>query len=403
MKFEYKAKKQDGGIQKGTVTAKDQHTAMEMLKNKGLEPFYFEEQTSTSKLEESLTKLMTWVSAKDMVVFSRQLAVLIESRVPIVRALKTISQQTENPTLRIIAKNMAKNVEQGDSLSEAMTKNSKYFDQFFISVVKSGEASGDLLNSLRYLADHIESDYELKRKVQGAMTYPAFILVAFAGIFLFLTIKVLPQLTEILKESDVDLPWTTQIVIKVSDFMEANWVLVLILFFGVVGFLVYYFKSDLGKRNWDTLILKVPVIGKLVRYSYIVRFSENLGVLMSQGVSIVKSLGIMAEIMGNEIYRDIMIKIRTSVEKGQSMTDAMYDDEEAFPLMVPYMIKIGEDTGRTSQILKNIETFYKREVNNMTENMTAIIEPFLIIILGIGTGVLVASIIMPIYDMAGSI
>ncbi|MBD3244571.1 MAG: hypothetical protein GF335_01110 [Candidatus Moranbacteria bacterium] len=403
MKFRYKAKKQDGGVETGSISADNKNAAIDKLKAKGKEPFFMEEDITLDQFSEKLTNLINRVTDKDLTVFSRQLAVLIESRIPIVRALKTIGEQTENPALRNVANKMARNIEQGDSLSEALQKNSQHFDNFFISVVKSGEASGNLKDSLIYLADHIESEYELKRKIKGAMTYPVFILVAFAGIFFFLSVKVLPQLTEILQDSDVALPWTTRVIIKISNFMSANWILVLVLSLLSVAALIYYFKSDLGKRNFDTLILKIPIIGKLVQYSYVVRFSENLGVLLSQGVTIVKSLSIMAEIMGNEIYRDIMIKVKSSVEKGKSMTDAMYDEEQAFPLMVPYMIKIGEETGRVSQILKNIETFYKREVDNMTENMTAIIEPFLIIILGIGTGVLVAAIIMPIYDMAGAL
>ncbi|MBD3300539.1 MAG: hypothetical protein GF347_04255 [Candidatus Moranbacteria bacterium] len=403
MKFKYKAKKQDGGVQTGTVTATTQEKAFEALKSKGLQPFSLEEDTGGGALMERLNALFGMVRAKDLVIFSRQLAVLIESRVPIIRALKTISEQTENATLRTICRNMARNVEDGDALSDALEKNSKYFDNFFISVVRSGEASGDLVNSLSYLADHVESSYELKRKIQGAMTYPFVVLLAFAGVFFFLSVKVLPDLTGIIKESGVTLPWTTQVIIAVSDFMSANWLLVLIVSFAMVFALIVYFRTETGKRYYDFLIIKIPIIGKMVRYAYIVRFSENLGVLLSQGVTIVKSLSIMAQIMENEYYRDLMVRIMSSVKKGNSMTEPMFVDELTFPVMVPQMIKIGEDTGRIPQILKNIEKFYDRELNNMTENMTAIIEPILIVLLGGGTAILVAAVIMPIYDMASSI
>ena len=248
----------------------------------------------------------------------------------------------------------------------------------------------------------MEKAYELQRKIKSAMMYPGVILTAFAAIFFFLTVKVLPQLTTILKESDVDLPWTTRTIIIISDFMAANWLAVLIAFIGLMIGLIYYFRTEAGKENMDMIALKIPIIGTVVQYSYIALFAENLGVLLKEGVSIVKSLRIMSEVMGNVVYRRLMVKIMKEVEKGRSMASGMTEDEEVFPKMVPQMIKIGEEAGRTSEILENIENFYTKEVNNLTENLTAIIEPLLIIVLGVGTGILVAAIIMPIYDMAGS-
>jgi type IV pilus assembly protein PilC len=205
-----------------------------------------------------------------------------------------------------------------------------------------------------------------------------------------------------LTESGVALPWTTKLIIWLSDFMKAHWVITLAMILITIGTFFYYSRTKAGKKQFDTLIFRIPVIGTVIRFAYIARFAENLRVLLTEGISLVKALDIMAAVMDNEVYRILLLRIMKNVEKGKSMTEAMLEDEQAFPRMVSQMIKIGEDSGRTTEILENIENFYTKEVNNMTENMTTLIEPLLIVILGLGTGILVVAIIMPIYDMAGA-
>jgi type IV pilus assembly protein PilC len=405
MEFQYKAKNEHGNVQAGKVKAADEAMALDILKQNNLDVFSIKpiKEKKAGFSAEGLTGMLNAVSEKDIVIFSRQLSVLIQSNIPIVRALGTLSEQTSNPKMVLICKKMGKMVEEGSSFSEALNAYPKQFDNFYVSVVKSGETSGNLQRSLNYLADHVEKDYELKRKVKGAMMYPAVIIFAFCGVFFFLTVKVLPQLTDILKESEVELPWTTKIVITVSDFMSTNWMTVLVMIAAAVVGMIYYFKSEDGKKNLDLILFKSPLIGVLIRYVYITRFAENLRVLLEEGVSIVKAFAIMAEVMDNVIYRGLIVKIMREVEKGKSMTEPMLEEEEAFPRMVPQMLKIGEETGDTVKILKNIENFYGKEVDNITNNLTTIIEPILIIILGVGTGLLVGAIMMPIYDMASAI
>lgn len=401
MDFQYKARNIRGGVQVGIVKAADRTAAIDVLKKNNLDVFYLEAAAAKS-LGSYLSMLGSMVSEKDLVIFSRQLAVLIESNLPIIRALRTIGEQTSSPGMANICRSMATSVEEGNSFSYALERFPKQFDKFYSSVVKSGETSGSLQNSLQYLADHLEKSYELKRKIKGALMYPASILLAFVAIFFFLMVKVLPQLTDVLKESGVPLPWTTQIVIATSDFMEDRWWVVLLVMIGIGGGLFAYMRTGEGKKSLDAIVLGFPVIGVLVQYAYITRFAENLRVLLHQGVSIVESFRIMSEVMDNDIYRRVMISMLKSVEKGKSMTEGMMEDERAFPKMIPQMIRVGEEAGRTEDILKTIENFYSKEVDNMTNNMTTLIEPLLIMVLGVGAGVLVAAIIMPIYDMAGS-
>lgn len=402
MDFNYKARNAQGSIQTGVVKASDESAALDILKKNNLDVFYLEE-TAAKGLSAQFLQFINRVSAKDKIVFSRQLSVLIQSNVPIIRALKTLAGQTSNQAMREICLNMANAVEEGDPFSEALDKHPKIFNKFYVSVVKTGETSGNLKRSLNYLADHLEKDYELKRKIKAAMMYPAIILTAFVAIFLFLTVKVLPQLTEILKESGVELPWTTRVIITTSDFMSAHWILIVILLLGGVGGLIYAIRTERGKNHFDAIILRIPIIGEVIQFAYVARFAENLKVLLEEGVSIVRALGVLAEVMDNQIYQQLILRIQKNVEKGKSMADAMMGDERAFPPMVPQMIKVGEEAGRTTEVLGNIERFYTREVNTITENMTTIIEPILIIVLGAGTGILVAAIIMPIYDMAGAL
>ena len=385
----------------GVVKASDGGAAMDVLRKNNLDVFYLEPMASTS-LSAKFAAILSRISQKDLVIFSRQLSVLISSNLPIIRALRIIGDQTTNRSLADICRSIAMDVEGGSSFSAALEKFPRQFDRLYSSVVRAGETSGNLQQSLDYLADHLEKAYELQRKIKGALMYPGFVLLAFVAIFFFLSVKVLPQLTDIIKESGVALPWTTKVVIVISDFMEKNWWIVLIMIVFGVGGTIYYFRTDEGRKNFDTMILSFPVIGVLIRYAYIARFAENLKMLLKQGVSIIDSFKIMADVMDNEIYRRIILKMMQSVERGKSMTESMYEDERAFPRMIPQMIKIGEEAGRTVEILDNIDNFYTREVDNMASNMTSLIEPLLIMVLGVGAGILVAAIIMPIYDMASS-
>ena len=385
----------------GVVKASDGGAAMDVLRKNNLDVFYLEPMASTS-LSAKFAAILSRISQKDLVIFSRQLSVLISSNLPIIRALRIIGDQTPNRSLADICRSISMDVEGGSSFSAALEKFPRQFDRLYSSVVRAGETSGNLQQSLDYLADHLEKAYELQRKIKGALMYPGFVLLAFVAIFFFLSVKVLPQLTDIIKESGVALPWTTKVVIVISDFMEKNWWIVLIMIVFGVGGTIYYFRTDEGRKNFDTMILSFPVIGVLIRYAYIARFAENLKMLLKQGVSIIDSFKIMADVMDNEIYRRIILKMMQSVERGKSMTESMYEDERAFPRMIPQMIKIGEEAGRTVEILDNIDNFYTREVDNMASNMTSLIEPLLIMVLGVGAGILVAAIIMPIYDMASS-
>jgi type IV pilus assembly protein PilC len=402
MDFKYKAKNLQGGVQTGVVKAADQTAAMDVLAKNNLDVFMIEPVRLIGGISLILSNFFNRISPKDLVIFSRQLSVLIKSNVSVIKSLKIISEQTESGGMKNVCVQMATAVEEGKSLADAVALFPKQFDNFFASVIRSGETSGNLEHSLIYLADHVERAYELKRKIKGAMMYPVAILTAFCGIFFFLMVKVLPQLTDILTESGVALPWTTKLIIWLSDFMKAHWVITLAMILITIGTFFYYSRTKAGKKQFDTLIFRIPVIGTVIRFAYIARFAENLRVLLTEGISLVKALDIMAAVMDNEVYRILLLRIMKNVEKGKSMTEAMLEDEQAFPRMVSQMIKIGEDSGRTTEILENIENFYTKEVNNMTENMTTLIEPLLIVILGLGTGILVVAIIMPIYDMAGA-
>jgi len=340
---------------------------------------------------------------KEIVAFLRELSILIASRVPLVRALNIVEAQTEDEGIKRIAKDMGRKVEGGGSLSEAMEEFPNQFSALYIYVVRAGEASGRLDKVLEYLATHREKGFELRRKLQGALIYPIFILLAFAGVFTFLMVFVMPSLSKTLSESGVPLPWTTQTILAMSNFIVNYWYVVLSLVAAMATGFVYYTRTNEGGRQMDIIKLKIPVFKTVMLYMYVNRFSENLGLLLKESVPITRSLAITGRIMDNHIYYNIAMDCVNEVQKGKTISGVLAKEREYFPPIASQILRIGEEAGQTSMALEKISEYYEKEVNNITQNITALIEPFLILMLGVGTGILVASVIMPIYNMAGSL
>lgn len=339
---------------------------------------------------------------KEIVAFMRELSILVEARVPLVRALNTIKNQSYGTGIVDIATNLEKKVEGGGSLSEGLEDFPQYFSGLYINVIRAGEASGRLERVLNYLADYREKRFELKRKISGALIYPLVILVSFAGVFAFLMFFVMPTLSKTLTESGVKLPWTTKFVIGLSDFFGTNWPILIIIIVGIVSGVVYYSRTDEGTRQWDLIKLKIPIIGQLLQFMYMNRFADNLGLLLRESVPITRSLEITAGIMGNYVYQNVLIECINEVQRGKSISGVL-SKSKYFPSIVYQILRVGEEAGKTSETLTKIAEYYAKEVDNMTQNMTTLIEPVLILLLGAGTAVIVASVIMPIYNMAGSL
>jgi len=399
MKFQYKAKNQLGKIQNGVVVAADESKAEHLLSESGLVIISLEKQD-----ENILNKLNPFgksVSNKDLVLFSRQLSTLISARVPIIQSLRILQDQIVSKYLLSIVDDLIAAVQNGESLSSAMAKHDNVFGTVYVNLVMSGEASGSLDKSLVYLADQLEKDYELRGKVKSAMTYPVFVLVALVGIALLMFKFVLPNLTSVLQEQGGTLPPVTVAIIDFSAFFNVYWWLCILVVAGAIFGVRFYINTTAGRYQWDNIKIKLPIIGDIFQKIYLSRFARNLSTLVIGGIPIMKALEITAQIVNNVIYRDIILSAVIQIQGGKSISEGLSGHPE-FPSIVTQMVKVGEQTAQLDEIMGKLASFYEKEVDAKVSTLTTLLEPMIMIILGIGVGVLVAGILMPIYNLAST-
>jgi len=401
MKFAFKAKDTDGIIREGVVEAESRDAAGILLQKNGLLPISVREEGSQYAFLKDLSRAWNGVSVKELVSFFRQLTVLIEAKVPVTSSLLSIAEETSNSYFRIVLKEIKDDVDDGMALSEAFSKHKDIFSPLVVNLIKAGEVSGGLQQSIGFVADNLEKDYELVAKIKSALYYPAFV-IGVAGIIGFLVVAfIVPQITVILKDFGSALPWYTVVIMNVSDFLAAYWWIVILLVVGLVGAFVYYIRTPDGSRTWDEQIFAIPIAGRIAQYIFIARFAENLGILLDGGIPIVRSLSIVSDIVGNQRFQVVISEATEEVRKGGNMSTALFRAKEV-PHLVSQMVKIGEESGAVSGILKNVAAFYTRETDNMTRNLTTLLEPILIVVLGIGVAILVVGILLPIYNVVGN-
>jgi len=395
--FKYSAEDQNGKNRRGTLVGLSESEAFSRIRKRDLNPI--EVLDITDSFEGKFSLLISPIKTKDLVIFSRQFSVMISASVTVSESLLILVDQTDNLSLKNMISEIAFEVDSGSFLSDAFAKRPKIFSDFFINIIRSGESSGKLDEVLNYLADEMEKSYDMAAKIKGAMIYPIFILVALVGVAIVLMLYVIPNLTSMLTESGAELPFATRIVIGVSTFLQHYIILILVFFIGL-GFLIrLYLKTYGGKRNVDILKLKMPVFGKLFQYIYLMRFTRSLATLLKGGVTITRSLEITAEVVGNTIYRELILETLEAINDGNSLAVVM-DNSSYIPKMVPQMIAVGEKTGKIDIVLDRITEFYSRESSNMLDNLSKLMEPLIMVVMGIGVGIMVAAIILPMYNMA---
>ncbi len=398
MKFKYKAITISGNEQLGKIEASTKDKAIELLQKHRLvivsiEPI--KEMFSFSRFFSGIRK----VNNKKIVMFSKELSILLSSGVSLVEALRIQYEQEESAYFKEQIFAITSMVDDGDTFSSALAHFPNTFSDFFINIVKSGEVSGKMQESLLHLADYVEGNYMLTAKVKNAMLYPAVIMLGFCAVGIAMMVFVVPQLVGIFRESNVELPLPTRILIAVSDFLTNNFLLfVLIVVVGGYLFKVYS-KTARGKEKIDTLILVMPPFKELFRKFYLARFTDNLAMLIGSGVPIINALQISGDVAGNEVYKKIIYSSVDEVKIGGSIAYAFERSDYVSP-MVSKMLKIGERTGKLEVVLKDVADFYSKEVDIAVDGLTSIIEPILILVLGAGVAVLVAAILMPIYQMS---
>ncbi|MDO8667509.1 MAG: type II secretion system F family protein [bacterium] len=396
--YKYKAYTEDKKLQVGMVEANSRDYVEEILKEKGFSIVSISEVPTSKGIN---LAFLNRVKGKDIVIFSRQFSVLISANVAMVQSLKILIEQTENITLKMIVSEIADEVDAGSPLSEALAKRPKVFSSFYVSVVKSGETSGKLDEVLSYLADEMEKDYDMMSKIKGAMIYPIFVLCSLAVVGVVMMIFVVPKLTSILTESGTELPITTRILIGTSGFMANYWWLIIAIAGGLFFGIKFYTKRPSGRRQFDFIKLKLPIFGHLFQLIYLVRFTRSMNTLIVGGVTISNSLKVASEVVGNKVYQELIEKTIKEVEDGNSIS-SVFMESRTIPKMVSQMMNIGEKTGKMDIILGRITDFYSREISTMVANLMTLMEPIIMVIMGIAVGIMVAAIILPMYNLASN-
>ena len=397
--YKYKAFDKDKKVQEGMVEANSKEYVGEILAEKGFSVISVAE-ISSGKKKISLN-FLNRVKIKDIVIFSRQFSVLISANVSMVQAIKILIDQTSNITLKMVISEVADEVDAGSTLSEALGKRPNVFSNFYISVVRSGETSGKLDEVLSYLADEMEKDYDMMSKIKGAMIYPAFVLSSLIAVGVVMMVFVVPKLTAILTESGGELPLTTRILIGTSGFMQKYWWLLIVIVVGLASAFRWYVKRPQGKRQLDFIKLRLPIFGHLFQLIYLVRFTRSMNTLIVGGVTIDNSLKVAAEVVGNKIYQELIEETIKEVEDGNSIS-SVFINSKTIPKMVSQMLSIGEKTGKMDVILERITNFYGREISNMVANLMALMEPLIMVVMGVAVGVMVAAVILPMYNLASN-
>lgn len=400
MQFFYQVRTQQGSVEQGTIEAPTKEDAVDALQRTGYFVIDVRDQSQVSALSSSI-KIFRGVPKKEIVIFSRQISTLFQAKVPLLEALKTMMEQTTNPNFKAALLDIAKNVDAGAALSKALAGHKRIFSDFYVNMVKSGEASGKLEDVFGYLADGLEREFYLIQKVRGAITYPAFIITAFIGILFVMMIWVVPNLTSVLKETGQELPFLTKIIITTSDAFASYWWLILTAIFSCIGGIGYFIHTPQGSELWDRIQLKLPILGNMFRKFYLARFADSLSVLIQGGLPIVQALEITAQVVRNKVYKDILLETIEEVKKGNTISSVLKNKKE-IPVMISQMVFVGEETGKLDSTLKSAADFYHKEVTVMMDNLVTLIEPFLIIALGIGVAILLVGILMPMYNMAQS-
>ncbi len=395
--FRYKATDENNQTSEGMIQAATADLAADILADRNLTIISLAEEKVA--LGERSVNFLNRVKLKDLVIFARQLSVVISANIPLVQGLKILVNQTSGSTLKTIISDLADDVEGGATLSSALARHPRVFDDFFINIIRAGETSGKLDEVLLYLAEQREKDYDLMSKIRGAMIYPIFIVGGLGVVGVIMMIFVLPKLTETLAQSGTELPLTTKILIFTSDFMINYWWLLLIAAAGLIGGFQLLVRTPSGRYGWDKLKLKFPIFGSMIQEIIIVRFARSLNTLTNGGVPLTKSLEIVSTVVGNAVYRDLVKETAREVEDGNPIATVFLQSPDV-PAMVSQMMNLGERTGKLEDILDKLANFYGREVSNKVANMVALIEPLIMIILGVAVGIMVSAILLPMYSLA---
>lgn len=394
--YSYLARAADGKEVKGTLRAQTDDRARALLIGHGLQPMEISASEGGTLLQRNV--LGGRVNTKDLILFSRQTASMVRAGVPILQATQTLAKQVEKPALRKLLQEISYDIEGGESLSAAMTKHPFVFSVFFLGVVKTGEASGRLSESLTIMADYLENSYVFIRKVRSALMYPIFVITAVIIVVVLMFLFVVPQLVSLFAEAEVQLPLITRILIGITSFVQHYWYLVGLVIIALTIVLRSYLKTPEGQYNLSSLVLKVPLISTLFEKVYLTRMTSILHTLFSSDVPIIEALELAQDSIGNKVYQRILGDTAAAIKDGAAIS-SVWEHEPYIPPMLTTMVGVGERSGEIEKAFSEANGFFKRDVDEILNTITVFLEPVLVIVLGIGVGFIVAGVLLPIYNL----
>lgn len=399
MLFLYKAVTKEGDQKEGTIEAVSIDSAINALQRR---EFIISNITPADEKKGFLEMNLSFferVKPKDIVILSRQMSTLFEAQVSALRIFRLLAAETESTKLARILADVAEQLQGGNSIAGSLEQHKDAFSPFYVSMVRAGEETGKLDETFSFLADYLDRTYEVTSKAKNALVYPAFVILTFVAVMIMMFTVVIPKISTILVESGQDIPVYTKIVLGISTFLVNFWAWILIGAAILIFFLVKYVKTAEGRIAFDSFKLGIPFVGHLYKMLYLSRLSDNMNTMLSSGIPMIKALELTKDVVDNQRFIDAIEESIEDVRGGNAVSSAFAKHEE-FPNILIQMIKVGEETGNLGQILKTLSNFYRREVTTAVDTLVGLIEPVMIILLGLGVGTLLASVLVPIYNIS---
>ncbi len=402
MRFKYKAEKEDSIIE-ATIEARNRFEVYRTLKSQNMHLI------SISRLDSGPLSFEYWaqrlgtVPDHSVILFADNLSTMISAGLSLSRALSIAKKQSANPKFKKIISELIQSIEQGDPLYVALTGHREVFSDLFISMVKSGELSGNLPGALKSVAKQMDRVYSLKKKIKGAMIYPSIIVFAVIGVGIFMMTSVVPTLSKMFKEMKVELPYSTRLVMGFSDFIVAHYLLASLISIVFIVTLILFLRTEKGAWFRSKIFLSLPIVSKLTKEINAAYAARTLSSLLKSGIDIVESTNIASDVVQNRYFKTSLKKIAKSLEKGKSFYEALQSYEELYPVMFVELISVGEETGSSSEMMNKVADYYEEEVNEKTKNMSTIVEPFLMLFIGIAVGFFALAMITPMYSITQAI
>jgi type IV pilus assembly protein PilC len=405
--FTYIGKDQDGKSVTESVTAEDRFAVYDIARENG---HTVDEVRDTKTLQLSsllnmdrINYYLSRIKDDELVMVTRNLSSMLIAGLPLSRALSVIERQSSNPRLKGVMTDIAQQIERGSELNEALAQYPKVFSDLYVSMVRAGEEGGTLAEALSTLALQMERSSSLKKKIKGAMIYPSIVLIIMLSIGVLMMIYVMPSITATFVDLDVELPATTQALIATSDFMVAHTVIVLFGMIAAIAGFIYGLRTYYGKKIFHWIIIRLPVIGQMVKETNSAQTARTLSSLLHSGVDVIRALTITEDVIQNVYYKPIIKEASTRVEKGTALSETFIEHSKLYPVLVGEMILVGEETGEISQMLEQLATFYENEVEQKTKDLSTIIEPILMVVIGGTVGFFALAMIAPIYSISDSL